>query len=104
MYNAEEISLETFKAEVERAAIYCIDLSSLINTCGAFPIQIHYQADQIVVLTEYPERIVLKSGKSIISISQICRITRINSDGRSVYTISCGDIEELKTTIKIYQA
>lgn len=102
--HTQEISLETFKVEINDATEYCIDLNLLMNTCGASPVQIQFKTDKIVVLTEYPERIVLKSGESLISISQITQITCTESDGKKVYTVSCGYIDELKTTVKIYQA
>lgn len=102
--HTQEISLETFKVEIDGATQCCIDLNSLINACGASPVKIRFKTDKIAVVTEYPERIVLKSGESLISVNQITQITCTESDGRKVYTVSCGYIDELKTIVKIYRA
>lgn len=100
----EEISLEEFKSDVSKLSGFCIDLNSLMQTCGVSPIRVHYKTDEIVLMTAYPERIVLKSGDSSVNISQIKKITRQMNGAKYAYEVLCGNLNGFETTVKITQS
>lgn len=99
-----EITLENFCVDILSNSEYFVDVNSLFNICGASPIHIQYKTDKIIVVDIYPEQVVLKSGESLISISQIQKIIKIVTDrGKIAYKIFCGRLESLKMVVKITQ-
>lgn len=101
MCTFEEISLKDFKNDVYQASEFVVDINALLQVCGASPICVHYKTDKIIVITTFPERIILKSGNSYINLSQIKKITRQNSGDKCTYKLQCGILEELETTINL---
>lgn len=101
MCTFEEISLKDFENDVSRAFEFVVDINALLQVCGASPICVHYKTDKIIVVTTFPERIVLKSGDSYINLSQIKKITRQKNGAKCTYTLLCGVLKGLETTIKL---
>lgn len=101
MCTFEEISLKDFENDVSQTSEFVVDINALLQVCGASPICVHYKTDKIIVITTFPERIVLKSGDSYINLSQIKRITKQKSGAKCVYELLCGVLEGLETTIKL---
>lgn len=101
MCTFKEISLKDLKNDVSQSSEFIVDINALLQVCGASPICVHYKTDKIIVITTFPERVVLKSGDSYINLSQIKKITKQNSGDKCNYMLYCGVLEGLETTIKL---
>lgn len=97
---SKEISLKEFESEVSSSKLK-VNLNELIKACGASPVHMDYTANEVKILTTYPERVVLKSGDSLINISQIKKILRQKSDNGYTYELFCGLLRGTESVVKL---
>lgn len=95
-----KISLSEFRDEVKNGR-FMADINSLLGVCGASPVRVSYEAEQIIVSETYPESILLVSGKTHVLISQIIEIRKDDNTDSIYFEIECGILYSLRQTIII---
>lgn len=97
-----EISISELRMETENGKKYLVDVNALLGVCGASPIRVKYNANEIIVMDVYPESIFFMSGENYIMLNQIQKIFKISpKDGKATYEILCGKLKSLETTVRI---
>ncbi len=98
------LTLKEFESEICNISNLEINLSLPMQNNAASPIQLHYSTNDIKIVFTFPERIILKSGNSILHISQIKKIVRKETEFDTFYEIYCGYLDNLETKIRLVQS